>query len=205
MRNILKNRAVLTLSTANIAETIGVSLFNIILLMYAKQMAQPTLMVSIVSISVIIPGTLGILTGRLADFSRNKARALIYAKLVQSGLYVLLGCVITRKTLWVFGVVIAVDIISHCLGQYSSSLRLPIIKEKVPKGERQQVLGLNQSIASLLQPVGQSLGITVIALSHDYAIAAFINAGTFLVAALILKLDQNRLVVKTTEMTSASS
>jgi len=124
--------------------------------------------------------------GFLADHVIHKDRMLVLTKVIQAGLYLVLALVIDARTLVVFTVVVAINLVSDCLGFLSSSLRLPVIRERVARDDRQQVLGLNQSIASLLQPVGQSIGVFVLAVTHDYALAALINAGTFLIAALIL-------------------
>lgn len=196
MKNLITNKANLTITGANLAETLGISIFNIILLTYAKSFQHPTALVSIVSLGSIVPGMLAVIIGRFADYSLNKSRFLIGAKIVQAALYVLLGLIITRRTFILFLVVVLINIVSDCLGIYSSSLRLPILKEKIPDERRQQVLGLNQSVTTLLQPVGQSLGITIIAATHDYALAGYINALTFLVAAGILMIGHRTIDVR---------
>jgi len=193
VQSIIKNKAVLTLTSANIAETFGVSIFNIILLTYAKSFPNSTIMVSIVSVATVIPGVFGFLAGRMADSSLNKGRYLIIAKLAQAVMYIILGLVITKKTAFIFFIVILVNVLSDFLGNYSSDLRLPIIKNKVGDDDRQQVIGLNQSISALLAPIGQSLGIAIIGITHDYALAGFVNAITFLIAAVILFYGRNRI------------
>ena len=160
MINVLKNRSVEVLSLANIFETLGVSIFNIVLLTYAKTYANPAIMVSVVSIATVVPGTLGFVIGFLADHVVHKDRMLVLTKVIQAGLYLVLALVIDARTLVVFTVVVAINLVSDCLGFLSSSLRLPVIRERVARDDRQQVLGLNQSIASLLQPVGQSIGVS---------------------------------------------
>ncbi|WP_125582560.1 MFS transporter [Levilactobacillus cerevisiae] len=186
MLNVLKNQSVRVLSLANVFETLGISIFNIVLLTYAKTYANPAIMVSVVSIATVVPGTLGFAIGFWADHVTHKDRMLILTKVVQAALYLLLAVVIDARTVVVFTVVVAINLVSDCLGFLSSSLRLPVIRERVARDDRQQVLGFNQSIASLLQPVGQSIGVFVLAATHDYALAALINAGTFLIAAAIL-------------------
>lgn len=186
MLNVLKNQSVRVLSLANVFETLGISIFNIVLLTYAKTYANPAIMVSVVSIATVVPGTLGFAIGFWADHVTHKDWMLILTKVVQAALYLLLAVVIDARTVVVFTVVVVINLVSDCLGFLSSSLRLPVIRERVARDDRQQVLGFNQSIASLLQPVGQSIGVFVLAATHDYALAALINAGTFLIAAAIL-------------------
>lgn len=190
MLEIIKNRAVRILSLANVFETLGVSIFNIVLLTYAKTYANPTVMVSAVSIATVVPGTLGFAIGYWADHLTHKDQMLIVTKVLQALLYLGLSLVIDHRTPLVFAIVIAINLISDSLGFLSSSLRLPVIRQRVAQNDRQQVLGLNQSIASLLQPVGQSIGVFILAVTHDYALAALVNAGTFFLAALILLLGR---------------
>lgn len=56
---VLKNKTAALLLSADFFETIGTSIYNIILLTYAKSFIHPKLFVSIVSISMIIPGVFG--------------------------------------------------------------------------------------------------------------------------------------------------
>ena len=190
------NKTSLTITGANLAETLGISIFNIILLTYARNFQHPTALVSIVSLGSIVPGVLAVIIGRLADYSLDKRWFLIGAKLAQAALYVMLALIITKRTFILFLVVVLINIVSDCLGIYSASLRLPILKERIPDESRQQMLGLNQSVTTLLQPVGQSLGITIIAATHDYALAGYINALTFLIAAFILILGRRTIDVR---------
>lgn len=72
MKILVKNTAFLTLTGADLFETIGTSFFNILLLTYAKGFQQANLLVSIVSIATVLPGVFGIVTGTLADRAPNK-------------------------------------------------------------------------------------------------------------------------------------
>ena len=195
MQTIFKNRAILTLTSANIVETFGVSIFNIILLTYAKGFPNATIMVSIISVATVIPGVFRFLAGRMADKSHNKSYFLILSKLIQAGMYIALSLIITKKTAYIFATVVAINIISDFLSGYSSDLRLPIIKNKVEDDYRQQVIGLNQSVSALLVPIGQSLGIAIIGMTHDYALAGMVNTMTFLLAAVILFLNRKLIAI----------
>ena len=91
MKNLSHNRAFVTLTVADIFETIGTSLFNIILLTYARTFAQASLMVSLVSVATVLPGVFGIITGRLADTQSNKRGWLVGLKFIQAMLYMVLA------------------------------------------------------------------------------------------------------------------
>ena len=63
MLTLLKNRTLQTIASANFFTTLGVSLFNIILLTYAKNFPNPHWFVAIVSVVTVVPYVFGGLTG----------------------------------------------------------------------------------------------------------------------------------------------
>lgn len=195
MTQLVKNRAFMTLTGADVFETVGMSLFNIALLMYAKTFQQASLLVSIVSVATVLPAPLGIVTGRLADLTGHKRDWLIGTKFVQAGLYLVLAQVIDQRSLAVFTIVIGINVCSDVLGLFSSSLRLPIIQAKVARDDQEQATGLNQGVTVLMQTVGQALGVSLLALTHDYQLTGLVNAGTFLLAGLILLSGRHQLSV----------
>lgn len=67
MLQLLRNRTLQTILSANFFTTLGVSLFNIILLTYAKGFSNPHWFVSVVSVATVVPYVFGGLTGRFAD------------------------------------------------------------------------------------------------------------------------------------------
>lgn len=187
---VFLNKSVLTLTSANIMETIGISIFNIILLTYAKNFSNPNLAVSI---AMVIPGILGFIAGRLEDKSIKKSNYLIVSKLVQAVLYLILALIINQHNYFIFLAIVGINVFSDFLGLYSSNLRMPIIKDKVATDSTQQVLGLNQSITTFLQPVGQAFGIMIIGVTENYVLAGIINALTFLITAFILYVGRNNI------------
>lgn len=186
MLTLLKNRTLQTIASANFFTTLGVSLFNIILLTYAKNFPNPHWFVAIVSVVTVVPYVFGGLTGRLADQTRRKTNWLIGTKVVQAGLYLVLAQVITQQTVVVFYVVVAINFISDLLGRYGGSILTIVIQDRIDPDDRQQVMGLNASISTLVEPLGQTLGVLIIAQWHDYALAGIVNALTFIGAASCL-------------------
>ena len=61
-----------------------------------------------------------------------------------------------------------------------------VIQDRVGSADRQQVMGLNTSVSTIVEPLGQTLGVLIIAQWHDYALAGIVNAVTFIVAASCL-------------------
>lgn len=183
---MLKNRAVWALTGGDIFETLGISVFNIILLMYAKEFTNAKLMITLVSIGSILTGILSVFIGRLSDCVHHKSRYLVLTKFIQAGMYILLANIIDERTEIIMLIIILINILSDCIGSYNGGLRLVIMKNKIPASYRQQVIGLNQSTGALLQPVGQAIGVAILGATHDYALAGYVNAFTFIIAAVIL-------------------
>lgn len=186
MKNLSHNRAFVTLTVADIFETIGTSLFNIILLTYARTFAQASLMVSLVSVATVLPGVLGIITGRLADTQSNKRGWLVGLKFIQAMLYMVLAQLITSKQVGLLLIIIAINLCSDVLGMMSSSLRMPLLQAKVTADLQEEALGINQGIGVLVQTLGQALGVSILAATGDYQLAGYLNAVTFLLAGVVL-------------------
>lgn len=186
MKKLLNNQAFLTITGADFFETIGTSLFNIILLIYAKSFVHANIMVSIVSVASVLPGILGVFTGQFADRTADKRLWLIITKFIQGALYLVLAQLITRKQVFLLMIIILINIISDILGMYSSGLRMPIIQDKVPTDVQEQAVGINSGIATLMQIVGQAIGVSFLAINHDYQMAGYLNALSFFIAGFVL-------------------
>ncbi|WEE34781.1 MFS transporter [Lactiplantibacillus paraplantarum] len=186
MKNLSHNRAFVTLTVADIFETIGTSLFNIILLTYARTFAQASLMVSLVSVATVLPGVFGIITGRLADTQSNKRGWLVGLKFIQAMLYMVLAQLITSKQVGLLLIIIAINLCSDVLGMMSSSLRMPLLQAKVTADLQEEALGINQGIGVLVQTLGQALGVSILAATGDYQLAGYLNAVMFLLAGVVL-------------------
>ncbi|WP_318765350.1 MFS transporter [Lactiplantibacillus carotarum] len=191
MLTILKNRTLQALASANFFATLGGSLFGIILLTYAQQLPRARWFVATVSIATVLPSVMGSLTGRVADQTRHKRRWLIGIKFVQAGLFIGLAQLINRQTVGVFFVVIGINLMVSLLGNYGGNLLTIIIQNRIRPADRQQVLGLNQSVSTVMGPLGQALGVLVLARTHNYALAGYLNAASFLLSAGCLLLGRS--------------
>lgn len=186
MLTILKNHTLQTLASANCFATLGMSLFNIILLTYAKGFVQPKLFVSIVSIATVCPYALNLIMGDLADRTTVKATWLIGTKFIQALLYFGLALIINQHTVTAFTIVVSLNVLATLLGNYGSSLFNVIVQNRINVTERQPAFGFIQSVGTLMSPAGQSIGVLIIAATHNYALAGVVNGVTFLGAAVCL-------------------
>lgn len=181
----LKNKTAMLLLSAAFFETIGTSIYNIVLLTYAKTFVHPKLFISIVSISMFIPGLFGFILGKFSDQTRRKSMSFTSMKFCQFLLYIFLAIVILKKNIATFVITILINIISDCIGQYCGSLRASIIQNRIDDEDRRSTLGLSSVISSLVVPLGQSLGVIILKITRAYYLAAIANALSFLISGLI--------------------
>ncbi|CAM3148508.1 MFS transporter [Lactiplantibacillus plajomi] len=193
MLSIIRLRAFQAIATGNLFATIGISLFNIVLLMYAKSFPNPHWYVSMVTVATLLPYLFSGITGKLADRSASRPHRLIYTKFFQAGSYVLLAGVINQQTALVFYLVILINVVSDIVGGYGEGLIKLMIQRQIPATLRQQAIGLNTSVATLIAPVGQTMGVVVMSQFHNYAVAGLINAAAFVLSALCLLWDDQPL------------
>lgn len=182
---ILKNKTAMLLLSAAFFETIGTSIYNIVLLTYAKTFVHPKLFISIVSISMFIPGLFGFILGKFSDQTRRKSMSFTSMKFCQFLLYIFLAIVILKKNIATFVITILINIISDCIGQYCGSLRASIIQNRIDDEDRRSTLGLSSVISTLVVPLGQSLGVIILKITRAYYLAAIANALSFLISGLI--------------------
>lgn len=192
MVSLIKNKAVQALSLSTFFQVLGMSFFNIILLLLAKDTENETFWVAVVSIGASIPGVLSMVLGRVAGKFKNKTSWMIKLTLLQSVMYVFLSGFCNMLT-DVIVIALVINLVSDIVGMLVALIRMTIIQNKIKPELRQQTLGLNQSIGLTMQPLGQAMGLAYIDLTGNYAVGSMVNAGTFLISAMILFLYRDSL------------
>lgn len=193
MIKILKNKAVFGLLGSTFFQVLGISLFNMILLILAKSSNQPSLWVTIASIASTIPGVLSAMLGKIAGDLTNKAKWVILLTFTQSAFFLVLFTVFLSHNPSELGIAIGINLVSDIVGVVIGLLKLPIIQNKVPKELRQQTIGFYDSIGLIMQPIGQAIGLSYIASTGNYILGSFINATTFFISGCILFLSRKNL------------
>lgn len=193
MIKILKNKAVFGLLGSTFFQVLGISLFNMILLILAKSSNQPSLWVTIASIASTIPGVLSAVLGKIAGDLTNKAKWVILLTFTQSAFFLVLFTVFLSHNPSELGIAIGINLVSDIVGVVIGLLKLPIIQNKVPKELRQQTIGFYDSIGLIMQPIGQAIGLSYIASTGNYILGSFINATTFFISGCILFLSRKNL------------
>lgn len=201
MLTTFKNKAMQGLAFSTLFEVIGISFFNIILLLLAKSSPTPTLWVTIVSIVTVLPGFAAMFLGKVASAIDKKGRWIISLTFLQSLFFILLAILFRRNQTFI-GFAILMNLISNLTGNVIGLMKLPIIQQKVEEKNRRQALGIYQSIPTFIEPIGQALGVTYISMTHNYVAGSLINAGTFFISACLLFIYRQNFNVNEAEQQS---
>ncbi|MCM0598444.1 MFS transporter [Periweissella fabalis] len=194
MKQIFKNSAIMGLLSSTFFQILGISLFNMILLILAKSSTDNSLWVTIVSITATLPGIFSALLGKLAGNLINKINWIILLTFSQSIMYIFLSFIFFNSNdKLILVIAITINLISDIIGVIIGLLKLTIIQNKVPSTLRQQTLGIYQSISLIMQPIGQALGLYYIMTTNNYVIGSIINSITFCLSGFILLLFKQQL------------
>ncbi|WP_429971697.1 hypothetical protein ACQW5G_03590 [Fructilactobacillus sp. Tb1] len=187
-----KNRNFRVAIYASMINILGTTLFNIVFIIYASKMPNPALAVSCVSIIEAIPYVTDIITGYLADHTRNQYDSILRVRLLQIALFLLLSFLVGLHANWIiFGILLVINYVSSCLSSYSGLLFLPMFKHLVPENELADARGFQAGISGSIYLLGGMIGASSLALlNNNFVFFGLFNTATFLVAYLIFKLNR---------------
>ncbi|GED93920.1 major facilitator superfamily transporter [Lentilactobacillus buchneri subsp. silagei] len=188
MHSYFRSKGYRALMNAAIFNGIGNSLFNIVFIIYAGSLSFKTAAVSIASFITYIPEMINVVLGYYADNTHHKYEWMVLARVNQFTLFIGLALMIglPGSTL-VFGGVLAINVISDCLGTFSGSLELPYFRFLIPNEEMNDAMGFEMATETTLQMVFQGVGaVAIVWLNHNYGLFGAINAATFLIAAIVI-------------------
>ncbi len=168
---------------------IGDGLYNIVFVIYAGSLSFKTLAVSMASMATLIPSLLSVIVGHIADRTQHKVRFMMIARIAQFILFISLACLITFPgNMGLFLVLLAINIISDTLSLYSNGLALPLLKHLLPEKALKKSMGFMTAMTLTVQVVFQGVGsVVIVVLKHNYAAVGFLNALTFMAAAVLIK------------------
>lgn len=193
---LFSNRIVATLTFSLLVSTIGGAIYNIVLLMLAKQLPFKNIAITLVSIVSMAPAFLQIIPAKIAAKRKNKYNALIISRTIQGLLYVLLYLINADLDWNIFGIILLVNLLSDSLGIFNTSINYVLQKRYVDSELLQNLIGLDNVISMFIALFGQSIGIFIYTTTHDFRLVALINAITFFIAAIIIKLGEPKNVAK---------
>jgi MFS family permease len=188
MHEYRKNRGFRALINASLLDGIGNALFNIVFVIYASTLPFNKLAVSLASLAGLLPSLLMMVTGYWADRATKKTGAMIAARFGQFALFIGLTLLIRLPgTLMIFLVLLAINVVSDILGQYSAGLGLPLFRRLLPDEALNSAMSFESATQTTVGMVFEGIGAwAIVLLHHDFALFGFINAVTFLAAALVI-------------------
>ncbi|KPA55018.1 MFS transporter, partial [Streptococcus suis] len=188
MKKILKNATYLWVLTADMLSNFGDVVYYLALMNYVLLVPNSRLALAIVTFSEIFPSFMGLFTGYLADKTVNKISTIKLTLLFRVLLYLILGfCMGFEPALWIVVVAATFNVFADFAGFYENGLYTPLGLRVAPKEEREQYSAFRQTVTSLLNIAFQALSALLVGLL-SYQNLAFLNAGTFLAALLIMQL-----------------
>ncbi|MGX7087470.1 MFS transporter [Gemelliphila palaticanis] len=185
MKELLKNRLYITSLTSDIISNIGDIMFYLALVNYVVFLESPEYGVAILTISETLPGIFAIFLGYFADKSINRVNKIALTLVIRSFLYMIIGFLMGYSpALWIVIVAAVINFLSDIIGQYESSLFLPISLKVVPNELREKSIAFKSSIVSTINIIARVFGILLIGIL-SYSMIAYINSATFIIALLI--------------------
>lgn len=200
---IRNNKAFRAIIVSDLFETIGAVLFNIVFLIYAAQLPNKTLAISVVSFMTVMPMVLQAFLGNMAGRIKQPIKYMLDRRLFQTVLYLLEAGLFffgDLKSWTIFIPLLLINFVSDLTGGLSSMVSMPIIKHVVPNEKREVANGLQTAISSIVSIVGQVLGATLIVIiNYRYDVFALLNALMFAIAFLALFSSRTQLEQAETE------
>ena len=198
MNLLRKNKTFASLLSSSIFSMLGTSLFNIVFLIYASSMPHPKMMISLAELCLLLPIIFAAYTGFLADRTKNKANFMIRASWIQAVLFFLLIFLMMEKNWISFWSIAGVKILTDLITSYKSGLRAPILQNNLSAEEIQPAFGQIQGLSSIIEIIGQPLGVTILALSHQsFSLVVLINGILYLLSGFFLLILRKKLTFKT--------
>ncbi|MBF0715934.1 MFS transporter [Gemelliphila palaticanis] len=195
MNIFLKNKLYRWFLTSSSFGYMGRTLFDIAFIIYATNMTNPELAISIVSVATTLPYIISFILGYYADKTKNKYLVLMKTRFYQFMLFVLFILVnIFGVSWWVFVALVLINVLSDILGGYNGYLSMSINTRLVAKEDLSSAIAFRNSIYNSISLGSKALGVFILGLiSYNYSYFGMINAGLFLVAFLILKFKRKNI------------
>ena len=188
MNIFLKNKLYRLFTISSAFGNAGRTLFDIAFIIYATNLPNPELAVSIVSIATTLPYIISFILGYFADQTKDKYNRILSTRFYQFLLFSLFALVcIYGVQWWIFIVLVFVNVVADILGGYNSYLSMSINTRLVRKEQLSEALAFISSINNTISLGGKAVGVFILGLlSYNYSYFGMLNAVLFLIAFLIL-------------------
>ena len=159
MKLLARNKIFALLSFSRFLNTLGAAIYNLVFVVFAASMPQPSLAVGIANLIVFIPSLFSIFVGMKADHTKKKANWLIRIGYLQAILFILIALMTKIPGYLAFSIVCFLNIVSDCLSDYRGGLQLPIMKKNIPDEDLMEAYSFNQLLSMVCSISGQALGV----------------------------------------------
>ena len=194
MKLLFRNHIFALLSLSRFLNTLGAAIYNLVFVVFAASMPQPSLAVGIANLIVFIPSLFTIFVGMKADHTKKKTNWLIRIGYLQASLFILIALMTKIPGYLAFSIVCFLNIVSDSLSDYRGGLQLPIMQKNIPSEDLMEAYSFNQLLSMVCSISGQALGVWLLAISHqNFALVASINALTFLLSSTCLFIRRSQL------------
>ena len=193
MNIFLKNKLYRLFTISSAFGNAGRTLFDIAFIIYATNLPNPELAVSIVSIATTLPYIISFILGYFSDQTKYKYNRILSTRFYQFLLFSLFAFVcIYGVQWWIFIVLVFVNVVADILGGYNGYLSMSINTRLVRKEQLSEALAFISSINNTISLAGKAVGVFVLGLlSYNYSYFGMLNATLFLIAFLILAKYKN--------------
>ncbi|MGT2926651.1 MFS transporter [Streptococcus cuniculipharyngis] len=187
MKLFLSHKIYRTLTLSRLLNALGAYIYNLVFVIYAASLPRPSLAIFLANMVPMIPIVFTFWIGVQADKSQNKGQKMMIIAFVQALLFTMVALIISQQTYLVFSIICLLNVVSDCLSDYGAGLRMPILQEHVAENDLMEAYSFSQFISYICQIAGQFLGIWLLTISNQsFALVAGVNAGFFLLSALVL-------------------
>lgn len=190
-----KNVAFRVMIISQLINNLGSSFFNIVFLVYAATLPNKNWAVTLVAFTEILPSLLSIVAGNLADKTKNHLRAWAMSRITQTLIFLAITVILIffGGQFWSFLILLLLVFTSDVIGSYSNLLMKPVSRFILTDSDMHEAMSLEQAIGITVNLIGGFSGVAFLGLLHqNYAIFSFTNASLFIIAWIIMALNQKQ-------------
>lgn len=186
MKKILSNKLWVSVLVSDLISNFGDVVFYLALMNYVLLLPDTKYAISIITLSEMVPPLFSVVIGYIADKSKNKVNHIILTQLFRVVLYGIVGLLLgLTPSLLVVMIISILNFFSDFAGGYENLLYVPLSVEIVSNELREQASAFKQTVSQITRVIFQSVS-AILVVVISYQNLAFINAGTFLISALIM-------------------
>ncbi|GGE28898.1 transporter [Streptococcus himalayensis] len=200
MKLALRNKFFAFISLSRFFNTTGASIYNLVFVVFAASMPNPSRAIALANIIVLIPTFFTIFVGIKADKTKEKAKWLIQIGYLQAGIFLAIALLTKTPTYLAFSIICLFNIFSDMLSDFRSGLQMPMIQKNIAEEDLMESYSFTQLLSVACGLIGQGIGVWLLAISHqNFTLVALVNALAFLLSSSILYFVRSQLTYETVD------